>query len=72
MANDLFLMDTAALQKQFAEIEKKLTTIDRDLRNGIMDNVLKEAALSLYANLSSRAALLSIMLYSAGICRRVS
>ena len=62
MANDLFLMDTAALQKQFAEIEKKLTTIDRDLRNGIMDNVLKEAALSLYANLSSRAALLPIML----------
>ena len=44
MANDLFSMDTAALQRQLAEIEKKLTTIDRDLRNGIMDNVLKDAA----------------------------
>lgn len=49
MTDDFIEMDAAALQRQFAEINKKLTEIDKDLRNEIMDDVLREAAGQLHA-----------------------
>ena len=49
MTDDFIEMDTAALQRQFAEINKKLSGIERDLRNDIMDTVLQEAAEQLQA-----------------------
>jgi hypothetical protein len=49
MTDDFIEMDTAALQRQFAEISKKLSGIERDLRNDIMDTVLREAAEQLQA-----------------------
>lgn len=49
MTDDFIDMDTAALQRQFAEINKKLSGIERDLRNDIMDTVLQEAAGQLQA-----------------------
>lgn len=49
MTDDFIEMDTAALQRQFAEINKKLTNIDTALRNDIMDSVLREAAGQLQA-----------------------
>ena len=39
MTDDFIEMDTAALQRQFAEISKKLSGIERDLRNDIMDTI---------------------------------
>lgn len=42
--DDFISFDTAELQRQIAAIERKLTTIDSDLRSGIMDTVLREAA----------------------------
>ena len=47
--DDFISFDTAELQKQIAAIDRKLSTIDRDLRNGIMDTVLHEAAEQLQA-----------------------
>lgn len=49
MTDDFIEMDTAALQRQFAEINKKLSAIENDLRNDIMDSVLQEAAGQLQA-----------------------
>ena len=49
MTDDFIEMDTAALQRQFAEINKKLNNIDTALRNDIMDSVLREAAGQLQA-----------------------
>lgn len=49
MTDDFISMDTAALQRQFAEMNKKLVNVDRDLRGSIMDHVLREAAGQLQA-----------------------
>ena len=44
MSDDLIEMDITALQRQFADMLKRLETIDRELRSSIMNDVLKEAA----------------------------
>ena len=44
MADEYITMDISSMQRQLDEIERKLTDIDRGLRNNIMNDVLKDAA----------------------------